>query len=50
VYSKNCVACHQAGGQGLPPTFPALAHGKIATGPVAGVVDIVVNGSAKIPQ
>lgn len=49
VYTKNCVACHQANGQGLPPTFPALAHGKTATGPVAGVVDIVMNGSKKNP-
>jgi cytochrome c oxidase subunit 2 len=49
VYGKNCVACHQAGGQGLPPAFPALAHGKIATGPLPGAVDIVVNGSAKNP-
>ena len=49
VYTKNCVACHQANGQGLPPTFPALAHGKIATGPMAGVVDIVTNGSKKNP-
>src|SRR4029453_18582102 len=49
VYTQHCVACHQASGQGLPPTFPALAHGKIATGPLAGAVDIVVNGSAKNP-
>jgi len=49
VYTKTCVACHQANGQGLPPAFPALAHGKIATGPLAGTVDIVVNGSAKNP-
>ena len=49
VYAKNCVACHQANGQGMPPTFPALAHGKIATGAVAGVVDIVTNGSKKNP-
>jgi cytochrome c oxidase subunit 2 len=49
VYTNSCVACHQANGQGLPPTFPALAHGKTATGPVAGVIDIVMNGSKKNP-
>jgi cytochrome c oxidase subunit 2 len=49
VYGKTCVACHQANGQGMPPTFPALAGGKIATGPLAGHVDIVVNGSKKNP-
>jgi cytochrome c oxidase subunit 2 len=49
VYTKTCVACHQANGQGLPPTFPSLAGGKIATGPLAGHIDIVVNGSKKNP-
>jgi len=49
VYAQNCVACHQGNGQGMPPTFPALVHGKIATGPVPGVVDIVTNGSKKNP-
>ena len=49
VYGSNCVACHQAGGQGVPGAFPALAHGPITTGPIAGHVDIVVNGSKKNP-
>jgi cytochrome c oxidase subunit 2 len=49
VYGKTCVACHQANGQGMPPTFPSLAGGKIATGPLAGHLDIVVNGSKKNP-
>ncbi|MBI2381764.1 MAG: cytochrome c oxidase subunit II [Gammaproteobacteria bacterium] len=31
VYLKNCSACHQATGAGMPPTFPALAGSKIAT-------------------
>ncbi len=33
VFAKNCSACHQLNGKGLPPTFPALAGSKIATGP-----------------
>jgi cytochrome c oxidase subunit 2 len=49
VYGKTCVACHQPNGQGMPPTFPSLVGGKIATGPIAGHVDIVVNGSKKNP-
>jgi cytochrome c oxidase subunit II len=49
VYGRSCVACHQASGQGLPGTFPALAHGPIATGPIAGHIDIVLNGSKKNP-
>jgi cytochrome c oxidase subunit 2 len=49
VYTHTCIACHQANGQGLPPTFPALAGGKTATGSISGAVDIVVNGSKKNP-
>jgi cytochrome c oxidase subunit 2 len=44
VYNTYCVACHQANGQGVPPAFPPLAGSPIATGPVAGHADIVLNG------
>jgi cytochrome c oxidase subunit II len=50
VYMTTCVACHQPTGKGMPPAFPALAGGKIATGPKAGHLDIVVNGSSKNPM
>lgn len=46
VYSRICAACHQPGGVGMPPTFPALKGSKIATGAVAAHVDIVVNGKS----
>ena len=46
VYLQNCVACHQANGKGLPPVFPALDGSKIASGPKAGHIDIIVNGKA----
>ncbi len=44
VYAANCAACHQATGKGMPPTFPALAGSKIATGPKAAHIGIVLNG------
>lgn len=44
VYNTYCVACHQANGQGLPPAFPALTGSPIATGPIAGHADVVLNG------
>ncbi|MFC3679868.1 cytochrome c oxidase subunit II [Bacterioplanoides pacificum] len=31
VYTTYCVACHQAGGGGIPPAFPALAGSPVAT-------------------
>jgi cytochrome c oxidase subunit 2 len=44
TYQTNCAACHQADGKGLPPMFPALKDSKIATGPQAEHLDIVLNG------
>jgi cytochrome c oxidase subunit 2 len=44
VYLKACVACHQPTGLGMPPTFPALKGSKIATGPVADHLNIVLHG------
>ena len=52
VYTRNCVACHQAEGTGVPKAFPPLAGSDFITSPeiVAGTVanglsgEIVVNG------
>ncbi|HEY8070041.1 MAG TPA: cytochrome c oxidase subunit II [Burkholderiales bacterium] len=33
VYTKNCVACHQANGKGTPPAFPPLDGSKTVLGP-----------------
>src|SRR4051812_3321709 len=46
VYAANCVACHQANGQGVPNTFPALSGSKIATGPKDAHMNTVLNGKA----
>lgn len=48
VYAANCAACHQPNGEGTGP-FPALKGGKIAVGPAAGHINIVVNGSKTNP-
>ncbi|MCH9770665.1 MAG: cytochrome c oxidase subunit II [Gammaproteobacteria bacterium] len=44
VYGTYCSVCHKADGSGQPPVFPALKAGKITVGPVAGHIDIVLNG------
>jgi cytochrome c oxidase subunit II len=45
VYAANCVACHQAGGQGSPQMkAPALAGSKLVTGAEQGPIDTVLNG------
>ena len=44
IYETHCAACHQINGEGIPPAFPALKGSSIATGPVEGHMNIVVNG------
>jgi cytochrome c oxidase subunit II len=44
LFNTKCSACHQINGQGLPPAFPPLAGSKIATGPIEGHLNIVLNG------
>ncbi|MFD2367586.1 cytochrome c oxidase subunit II [Pseudoduganella sp. GCM10020061] len=44
VYAANCVACHQANGQGIPNAFPSLAGSAIVTGPRQAQIDTVVHG------
>lgn len=46
VYNANCAACHQPTGLGLPGVFPAIAGSKIAAGPMADHIHIVVHGKA----
>ncbi|MBB71598.1 MAG: cytochrome c oxidase subunit II [Legionellales bacterium] len=43
-YQATCGMCHQANGQGLPPTFPALKGSPVATGPVGKNIDILLHG------
>jgi len=45
VYAQ-CAACHGVAGAGIPGVFPALKGSKIATGPVAAHLAIVMKGKA----
>ena len=49
VYNRNCAACHQPNGQGVPGTFPAIAGSAVATGALDKHLSMVVNGSPKNP-
>ncbi|MDH5648520.1 MAG: cytochrome c oxidase subunit II [Gammaproteobacteria bacterium] len=46
VYGQSCAACHGPSGAGVPGVFPAMTGSKIATGPVADHLNIVMNGKA----
>ncbi len=44
IYQTSCASCHQVGGEGIPPMFPALKGSAIATGDIEAHINIVVNG------
>jgi cytochrome c oxidase subunit 2 len=44
VYQKNCVACHQMNGEGLPPIFPSLAGSDIVMFDKDRNVEILMEG------
>ena len=44
VYLKNCVACHQLNGQGLPPVFPSLVGSQIVMNEKARNIEILMEG------
>lgn len=43
-YSQHCAVCHKPTGVGMPPAFPALKGGAIATGPVDQHIHMVLFG------
>jgi len=52
VYAANCVACHQASGQGVPSAFAALVGSPVVLGPKAEQIAVLLNGkhSGKYPS
>lgn len=44
IYNRSCVACHQAGGAGLAPAFPALAGSSVVNGDLTANIELVLNG------
>ena len=49
VYTSNCAVCHQPTGKGAGQ-FPALDGSKIANGPIADHVSIVLKGKGAMPN
>ncbi|MEE9397926.1 MAG: cytochrome c oxidase subunit II [Methylococcales bacterium] len=45
VYNGNCASCHQAGGEGVPGTFPAIKGSAVAMGDLEKHIDVVLNGA-----
>jgi len=47
VYAANCVACHQANGQGVKGAFPGLDGSPLIKEPKGRHIEIVLNGRPK---
>ncbi|MGO4380268.1 cytochrome c [Pseudoduganella sp. RAF19] len=50
LFTKNCAACHQASGKGIPGAFPALAGNKFVQGPPAEVAAVLLKGRGGMPD
>lgn len=50
LFMKNCAACHQATGKGIPGAFPALAGSKFVTGDHAEVATVLLKGRGGMPD
>ncbi|MBO6557596.1 MAG: cytochrome c oxidase subunit II [Pseudomonadales bacterium] len=46
VYARNCVACHQVNGQGIPPAFPSLVGQGVTVGDIQENIDVLLYGRA----
>ncbi len=44
VYGSACAACHQADGNGVPGSFPAIRGSDVTVGPVDMHLGLVMNG------
>lgn len=45
LFDRQCAACHQEDGSGIPPLYPALNTSSITVGdPISRHIDLVLNG------
>ncbi|MDB5962785.1 MAG: cytochrome c family protein, partial [Massilia sp.] len=49
LFAKNCAACHQASGAGIPGAFPALKGNTYLQGDPDPVIATVLKGRAGMP-
>ncbi len=50
IYATKCAACHQAEGQGLGKTFPALKGNAMVNGPALEHITMVLKGKGAMPK
>jgi cytochrome c6 len=50
LFAKNCAACHQATGKGIPGAFPALAGNGFVQGAPNDVATVLLKGRGGMPD
>jgi cytochrome c6 len=50
LFLKNCAACHQATGKGIPGAFPALAGSQFVQGKSSEVAAVLLKGRGGMPD
>jgi cytochrome c6 len=50
LFAKNCAACHQPTGRGIPGAFPALAGNAFVQGLPADVATVLLKGRGGMPD
>jgi mono/diheme cytochrome c family protein len=50
LFAKNCAACHQASGKGIPGAFPALAGNGFVQGSPSDVSTVLLKGRGGMPD
>jgi mono/diheme cytochrome c family protein len=50
LFLKNCAACHQPTGKGIPGAFPALAGSKFVQGKGSEVAGVLLKGRGGMPD
>src|SRR5476651_359156 len=50
LFMKNCAACHQASGKGIPGAFPALAGNAFVQGKASDPASVLLKGRGGMPD
>ena len=50
LFARNCAACHQATGKGIPGAFPALAGNGFVQGEAGQVAAVLLKGRGGMPD
>lgn len=50
LFARNCAACHQADGRGIPGAFPALAGSSVVVGAPAEAAEVLLKGRGGMPD